>query len=145
MKTICGIDCTGCGWKEICKGCTETNGHPFGGECVAAECYKSGGENCYLTYKNRLIEDFNALGIIDMPTVTNLCQLNGAYVNWNILFPVGKKSDYWMTRKYISVISLKKKTATDVTDLLQIIIFCLSANMVVMVRILKSLYTKRDN
>ena len=52
MKTICGIDCTACGWKENCKGCAETNGHPFGSECVVAECYKSGGENGYLTYKN---------------------------------------------------------------------------------------------
>ena len=80
-----------------------------------------------------------------MPTVTNLCQLNGAYVNWNILFPVGKKSDYWMTRKYISVISLKKKIAIDATDLLQTIIFCLSANMVAMVQTPKSLYIKTGN
>ncbi len=32
MKTICGIDCTGCDWTEVCKGCAETNGRPFGGE-----------------------------------------------------------------------------------------------------------------
>ena len=145
MKTICGIDCTACGWKENCKGCAETNGHPFGGECVVAECYKSGGENGYLTYKNRLIEDFNALGVIDMPTVTNLCQLNGAYVNLEYTLPSGKKSDYLMTRKYISVISLKKKIAIDATDLLQTIIFCLSANMVAMVQTPKSLYIKRGN
>lgn len=31
MKTICGIDCAGCGWKENCKGCAETKGSPFGG------------------------------------------------------------------------------------------------------------------
>ena len=65
MKTICGIDCSGCGRKETCKGCEETNGYPLGGECVAAECYKAGGENCFLAYKNQLIEEFNALGIAD--------------------------------------------------------------------------------
>lgn len=27
MKTICGIDCGGCGFKDSCKGCTETDGH----------------------------------------------------------------------------------------------------------------------
>lgn len=91
MKTICGIDCVGCGLKEDCKGCEETNGSPFGGKCVAAECYKSGGENCYLTYKNQLIEEFNALGITDMPTVTNLCQLNGAYVNLEYPLLSGQK------------------------------------------------------
>lgn len=92
MKTICGIDCTECSWKGSCKGCTETNGRPFGGECIAAECYKSGGESCYLTYKNQLIEDFNALEIIDMPTVTNLCPLNGAYVNLEYILPSGRKT-----------------------------------------------------
>lgn len=25
MKTICGIDCSGCGFKDNCKGCEETN------------------------------------------------------------------------------------------------------------------------
>lgn len=63
MKTICGIDCSGCGFRDNCKGCTETNGRPFGGDCIAAECYKSGGENYFIAYKERLIEEFNALGI----------------------------------------------------------------------------------
>ena len=91
MKTICGIDCSGCSFKGSCKGCTETNGHPFGGDCIAAECYKSGGENCFITYKNRLIKEFNSLGILDMPTITNLDQLNGAYVNLEYILPNGEK------------------------------------------------------
>lgn len=78
MKTICGINCKGCNWKKICKGCVKTDGHPFGGECVTAECYKSGGKKCY---------------------------------------PVGRKLNFLMTRKFISDINLKKKTATDATDL----------------------------
>lgn len=91
MKTICGIDCSGCGRKETCKGCEETNGYPLGGECVAAECYKAGGKNCFLAYKNQLIEEFNALGIADMPTIRELCQLCGAYVNLEYTLPNGEK------------------------------------------------------
>ena len=91
MKTICGIDCTGCRWKEHCKGCLETNGSPFGGQCVAAQCYKTGGENDFLAYKNQLIEEFNALGIDDMPPITDLCPLIGAYVNLEYVLPNGEK------------------------------------------------------
>ena len=91
MKTICGIDCSECGFKDSCKGCTETKGHPFGGDCIAAECYKSGGENYFITYKRRLIKEFNALGISDMPTITTLCQLSGAYVNLEYTLPNGQK------------------------------------------------------
>ena len=42
MKTICGIACSGCGFKSNGKGCTEANGHPFDGDYITAECYKSG-------------------------------------------------------------------------------------------------------
>ena len=81
MKTICGIDCSGCSFYANCKGCIETGGQPFGGECIAAECYKRGGESCFNAYKARLIEEFNFLKITDMPIITTLCQLSGAYIN----------------------------------------------------------------
>lgn len=91
MNTICGIDCGGCGFKDNCKGCAETNGQPFGGVCIVAECYKSGGENCFIAYRKRLIDEFNALNISDMPTITTLCQLSGAYVNLEYTLPNGEK------------------------------------------------------
>ncbi len=91
MKTICGIDCTRCKWKESCKGCAETDGRPFDGQCVAAECYKKGGKNCFIAYKNQLMEEFNALGIADMPRITDLCQLRGVYVNLEYEIPNGEK------------------------------------------------------
>ncbi len=91
MDTICGIDCIGCGFKSSCKGCTETHGHPFGGDCIVAECYKTGGENGFVAYRNRLIEEFNSLGISDMPAITTLCQLSGAYVNLEYTLPNGEK------------------------------------------------------
>lgn len=89
--TICGIDCGICTFKNDCKGCAETNGQPFGGKCIAAECYKSGGETCFLAYKKHLIDEFNSLKIADMPAVTTLCQLNGAYINLEYPLPNGKK------------------------------------------------------
>lgn len=91
MKTICGINCTGCGFRDNCKGCIETNGYPFGGECVAAECYKNGGMDCFKAYKNRLIQEFNALEIADMPEVTTLCQLCGSYINLEYTLPNGSR------------------------------------------------------
>lgn len=53
METICGIDCRKCDFKDHCNGCAETNGHPFGGECVAAECYKAGGEKYFSRFKRQ--------------------------------------------------------------------------------------------
>ena len=91
MKTICGIDCSGCGFYGKCKGCAETDGKPFGGECVAAECYKCGGESCYNAYKTRLIEEFNSLKIADMPVIKTLCQLSGAYINLEYTLSNGQK------------------------------------------------------
>ena len=68
-----------------------TNGRPFHNECVTAECYKAGGEECFLTYKNKLIEESNALGMEGMPTITDLCALNGAFVNLEYPLPNRKK------------------------------------------------------
>ncbi len=90
MKTICGVDCTNCGMKETCKGCAETNGRPLGGECITAECYKSGGQECFMACKEQIIKEFNALGIVDMPAITNLCQLSGAFVNLEYTLPSGQ-------------------------------------------------------
>jgi hypothetical protein len=44
-----------------------------------------------MQYKKRLIEEFNAPGISNMPTVTTLCQLRGAYVNLEYILPNGEK------------------------------------------------------
>lgn len=91
MKTICGIDCSGCSRKDSCKGCKETDGHPWGGNCVAAECFKVGGKKYFDDFKAELIKEFNALGIPDMPKVTELCQLCGSFVNLEYSLPSGQK------------------------------------------------------
>lgn len=40
IDSRCGLHCTGCEYKESrgCKGCIETGGHPFHGECPVAGC-----------------------------------------------------------------------------------------------------------
>ena len=38
LKTFCGADCGQCGLKDECAGCAPTNGRPFGGACIVAEC-----------------------------------------------------------------------------------------------------------
>lgn len=91
MKTICGIECGGCNFKKNCKGCSETGGRPFGGECLVAECYKTGGKNCFTAYLRRLTDEFNALGISDMPEIKTLVPLYGAYVNLEYTLSNGEK------------------------------------------------------
>lgn len=91
MKTICGIDCTGCGWSGTCQGCGQTGGRPFGGSCVAAECYKKGGKDCFLACKQQMIREFNALAVADMPEIRDLCQLVGAYINLEYTLANGEK------------------------------------------------------
>ena len=81
MASICGADCCEqCGRKEECGGCVKTNGHPFGGSCIAAEQIKKGGFDAFLRLKNTLIDEVNLLGIKDLQ-VTDLNLLNGSYVN----------------------------------------------------------------
>ncbi|HKM34435.1 MAG TPA: DUF3795 domain-containing protein [Lachnospiraceae bacterium] len=91
MATICGVNCNECWKKQDCKGCAETNGHPFGGNCVAAECIKKCGKEAYLRYKKQMIGEFNALGIKGMPEVTELVELTGSFVNLEYQLPNGQK------------------------------------------------------
>ena len=63
--SICGIDCTKCELSNTCNGCAETNGHPFGGECIVALCCQR-GEKALCEFKAKLISAFNSLNIEDM-------------------------------------------------------------------------------
>lgn len=96
-RTICGADCSQCWMKADCGGCAETGGRPFGGPCVAAACCQSRGQahcgectggSCGL--RARLISEFNALGIADMETVTDLNALRGSFVNLEYTLPNGR-------------------------------------------------------
>lgn len=101
-KSICGLDCGACQLKNTCGGCTETGGKPFGGACMVAECCLGKGKNrcgescggvCGL--KGRLIAEFNALGIADMPEITELCALRGSYINLSYTLPGGRSIKFW--------------------------------------------------
>lgn len=102
MGTICGADCSKCGMKQTCKGCEETDGHPFGGTCVVASCcrnkeYKSCTDcsKSVCECKSQLIKEFNSLGIEDMPQVTELYQLLGSFINLEYPLPGGQRVKFW--------------------------------------------------
>ena len=82
MKSICGLDCCEqCSRLEVCGGCRKTDGHPFGRNCMAAECIKHGGEAEFQCVKKELISEFNALGFR-----TSICSMASLSI-WNILSP----------------------------------------------------------
>ena len=78
---ICGADCCKeCGRLTECGGCEACGGHPFGGDCVAAQAILAGGFEGFAALKAALIAEINALGIPGLQ-VDDLNLLNGDYVN----------------------------------------------------------------
>lgn len=87
MESICGTDCcTQCTKLAECGGCIKTNGHPFGGTCIAAECVEHGGMADLSRLKQQLIDEINALGFPHLH-VDTLYLLGGGYVNLSYLLP----------------------------------------------------------
>lgn len=81
MTSICGMDCCSkCERSDECGGCMKTEGHPFGGTCIAAEYIKKGGFEAFASAKKDLIDEFNSLGIKNLQ-VNDLHLLNGFFVN----------------------------------------------------------------
>lgn len=119
MASICGADCNNCGMKDNCKGCIETDGHPFGGECVVAKCYKHGGKDTFCEYKKQIISEFNALEIQDMPQITELCALCGAYVNLEYSLSNGQKIKLLKDSNIYLGYQVEKRTATNAMDWLR--------------------------
>ena len=95
MNSLCGYDCRDCTLNESCKGCAETDGRPFGGECVVAECVKNGGCEAVCKLKEQLISEFNALGIADMEQLTELNALIGGYINCEYTLTNGQAVKLW--------------------------------------------------
>ena len=94
METLCQTDCClECGRKEECGGCAKTEGHPFGGTCVAAEWIKRGGFGEFSQRKRELIEEINALGIENL-RIEDLHLLNGSYVNLEYPLPGGQRARF---------------------------------------------------
>ncbi len=90
-KSICGANCAECPSKEMCKGCAETNGCPFGRQCFFAKYIQLGGMEAYLAFKKGLIDEINALNVEGMEKVTELYPLVGNFVNLEYPLPNGDK------------------------------------------------------
>ena len=71
-------------------GCSESNGCPFGKKCFIAKYINTGGEASYISFKEKLVEEFNARSIPGMPKINELFPLNGAFVNLAYPMPSGK-------------------------------------------------------
>lgn len=90
MVSICGVDCCSeCDRKDACGGCVKTQGRPFGGRCIAAECIKRGGFDEFHALKKALIAEFNGLGIKGLQ-IEDLHLLNGFLVNLEYRLPNGQ-------------------------------------------------------
>jgi len=91
MESICGADCNSCGYRKNnnCKGCSESNGCPFGKQCFIAKYIKTGGIENYNVFKKQIIDEFNSLNVPGMPKINELYPLNGAYVNLSYPLPSG--------------------------------------------------------
>ena len=89
---LCGLDC--CARCQLrgtaCAGCEQTDGHPCGGTCVAAECIRQGGRDAMLAQKKAIMDEVNALGIEGLQ-VSELYLLIGSYVNLEYPTPGGRK------------------------------------------------------
>ena len=92
MKSMCGADCNICGYGKNsgCKGCMQTKGCPFGKRCFIADYIKTGGEENYRRFTEKLIEEFNSLSIEGVPKINELFPLNGEFVNLAYPMPNGK-------------------------------------------------------
>ena len=90
-KSICGADCTNCGYgkENKCKGCAESCGRPFEKQCFIYKYIKTGGSENYEMFKKQLIDEFNALNIPGMPAISDLYAINGSYVNLAYPMPSG--------------------------------------------------------
>ena len=90
MLSLCGLDCcAACPQRAACGGCRETQGHPFGGTCVAAACVERGGMDAWESWKHAAMAELNALGIPDLQ-IDSLVPLNGFYVNLEYRLPNGQ-------------------------------------------------------
>lgn len=89
-QTICGADCTQCPSREVCPGCAETGGCPFGRPCFVAQYILTGGMEGYQAFKQTLMDGINALNIPGMEPVTELYPLVGHFVNLEYPLPNGE-------------------------------------------------------
>lgn len=88
-NSLCGANCLECPSVNECKGCTETNGCPYGKQCFIASYILTGGTENYQAFKKGLMDEINALKIDGMEKVTELYPLVGHFVNLEYPLPNG--------------------------------------------------------
>ena len=94
MRSICDVNCDECKIKDKCKGCVNTNGHPWGGNCVLAEfCYDKNGhtKEKIVEYKKELIKEIDSLNLEFISKIEELYPLNGIFVNIEYELQTGEK------------------------------------------------------
>lgn len=87
--SLCGANCAQCPSKEICPGCAETDGCPFGKPCYVAQYILACGMARYQAFRQDLMDEINVLGIDGMEPVTELVPLVGRFVNLDYPLPNG--------------------------------------------------------
>lgn len=118
-RSICGLDCGKCDWRETCPGCAATQARPQGGSCVLAQCCfdkklsdcgACQADGCAL--KKQLIGEFNELNIPDMPKVTTLNALPGSFINMEYPLDNGCKVKFWEDNRIYLGNQLEKTDAS---------------------------------
>ena len=150
MKSICGADCTNCGYGKNagCRGCQASGGCPFGKQCFIAKYIQTGGLSAFDSFKKQLIFEFNALHIEGMPEITELCALNGAFVNPAYPMPNGHEikllddNEIYLGTQHVILMT---EVLSDVSGLLREWIFFWSASTEQTAPIRSSSYSKGDN
>lgn len=110
MSEFCKRDlCSRCMFRNNgCDGCSESDGHPCGGSCTAAECVKKSGFKEMLTHTQKLIDEINTLGIPELE-VTSLNLLTGSFVNLKYPLPGGKTADFLDEKRVYFGTQIEKK------------------------------------
>ena len=95
-KSYCSADCENCAYGKncSCKGCRASDGCPFGVNCFIADYIKLGGQASFDAFKEKLIDEINALKVEGLPKVSELFALNGAYVNLEYPLPNGNSAKF---------------------------------------------------
>lgn len=128
--SICGANCSECPSKESCKGCEQTKGCPYGKQCFIAKYILTGGMEKYEEFKNKLIDEINALGIEGMEKVTYLYPLVGNFVNLEYPLPSGerikflKNDEMYLGAQVANLFDESKKTCFGVIARESFILIC---------------------
>lgn len=129
-KSICGANCNECPSKESCKGCSETNGCPFGKQCFIAKYILTGGMDNYRKFKDDLISEINALNVSGMEKVSELYPLVGSFVNLEYPLPSGntvkflRDDEMYLGAQVANLLDSEKKTCFGVIARESFLIIC---------------------